>query len=156
MNIFYLDNDPILAAQYQVDKHVVKMILETAQLLCTAHRVLDNSQDENLYKQTHKNHPSAIWVRESEANYNWLYQHFLALLAEYSFRYNKIHASSRLVNILKNPPKNIPQDYPTDIKLAMPKEYIKWADPVLNYREYYRHAKKDLHKWTKREQPIWL
>ena len=70
MNIFYLDKNPDLSAQLHCDKHVVKMILEYAQMLSTAHRVLDNSQD--VYKIAHKNHPCTIWVRENKSNYKWL------------------------------------------------------------------------------------
>lgn len=156
MNIFYLHTHPILAAQYQVDKHVVKMILETAQLLCTAHHVLDNSTDERLYKKTHQNHPSAKWVRESEENYIWLYFHFIGLLTEYTLRYKKTHASQRLTDILINIPKNIPNIPMTKIPCAMPDEYKISNDPVINYREYYKHGKKDLHKWTNRMPPYWL
>ena len=100
MNIFRLDNDPFVAAYNQCNKHVVKMCLETAQLLSTAHRVLDGEDaNPDLYKATHKNHPSAVWARENSSNYLWLMQHFDALLLEYAFRYYKRHASSRLKHI---------------------------------------------------------
>ena len=78
MNIFCLDEDPIKAVQMMCDKHIVKMILESAQLMSTAHRELDgDNANENLYKSTHKNHPSAKWVRESLWNYVWLYRHWV-------------------------------------------------------------------------------
>jgi len=82
MNIFYLDKDPRICAENHCDKHCVKMILEYAQLLSTAHRVLDGDPNQELpdgrqdvlYKATHVNHPSAVWVRQNEANYKWLYK----------------------------------------------------------------------------------
>ena len=94
MNIFYLDKDPVIAAQMHCDKHVVKMILESAQLMSTAHRFLDGDRyaDKNgLYKLTHKNHPTAIWVRKSKENYMWTWNLLDALLQEYTKRYNKHH-----------------------------------------------------------------
>jgi hypothetical protein len=92
MNIFYLDRDPVIAAQMMCDKHVVKMILESAQMLSTAHRVLDGDEYANkmgLYKLAHKNHPSTIWVRTSSENYRWLFNHYDALMQEYTYRYDK-------------------------------------------------------------------
>ena len=79
MNIFYLSEDPNQAAKYMYNKHVVKMILESAQLLCTAHIISDGESADVPYKATHKNHPSAIWARESVSNYIWLYDHMIAL-----------------------------------------------------------------------------
>ena len=89
MNIFYLDKCPVKAASFQYNKHVVKMILESAQMLCTAHHLLGNTNVP--YKPTHKNHPSAVWVRQNAKHYQWLYNHMLALGNEYTKRYNKIH-----------------------------------------------------------------
>jgi hypothetical protein len=89
MNIFYLDRDPIEAARLQCDRHVVKMILETAQLLSTAHNELDGGQI--AYKSTHKNHPSAVWARASAENYYWLQRHLGALGHEYFRRYGRVH-----------------------------------------------------------------
>ena len=93
MNIFYLDKDPELAAIYQYNKHVVKMILESAQMLCTAHHCYgDKWQKENVpYKQAHLNHPSTIWTRQCFQNYRWLYLHMLALGSEYTKRYDRTH-----------------------------------------------------------------
>ena len=73
MNLFYLDRDPVEAARMQCDRHVVKMILETAQMLSTAHIELDGKQV--AYKATHKNHPSTVWVRSSSLAYNWTWRH---------------------------------------------------------------------------------
>ena len=92
MNIFYLDKDPFKAAKLQYNKHVVKMILESAQMLCAAHHVLGNPEDVP-YKLAHKNHPSTIWVRENSLHYDWLYEHMIALGNEYTKRYGKKHLS---------------------------------------------------------------
>lgn len=177
MNIFALSECPIISAQSQVDKHVVKMILETAQLLCTAHRVLDGEQyvgktktDRNvkrwrlpddrehvMYSATHINHPSAVWCRQTNNNYNWLYCHFIALLAEYTHRYGKKHKSEFLVDLLVKPPYNIPNGSLTPVTPAMDKKYLSLNnDSVESYRNYYRHGKVHLHKYTNRTPPEWL
>jgi hypothetical protein len=160
MNIFYLDHNPKVAAQAMTDKHVVKMILESAQLLSTAHRVLDGEAevqlskngrrltryshptlDDVLYKSTHINHPSGVWARESKANYLWLYKHFVELCLEYTARYHKVHASFEKLNgVLSTPPFNITNSPFTPIKLAMPVNY-HLSDPVESYRYYYESEK---------------
>lgn len=176
MNIFFLDKDPQLAAEYHHDKHVVKMILETAQLLSTAHRVIDGEQyidqstgrkikrwkmsdqsiDDVMYKATHMNHPSNVWARESKDNYMWLYRLFINLCNEYTHRYGKVHATyNKLAFILSQPPKNIKDIGITNMPQAMPDEY-KNVDSVIAYRAYYCGAKKDQSKYTKREVPNWL
>lgn len=155
MNIFYLHENPIIAAQHHCDKHVVKMILETAQMLSTAHRVLDNVETDNIYKLTHKNHPSSIWVRESSENYKWSYELFIGLLNEYTFRYNKIHKSSRLIDYLKYTPKNISNKKFIEPPLAMPDEY-KSNSTIESYRKYYNKEKLSFARWTKRNKPAWI
>lgn len=157
MNIFYIDNDPQISAICMVDSHVVKMILETAQMLSTAHRIVDNNNSPYMYKATHINHPSTKWARETEGNYIWLVSHFKYLGDEYQYRYGKIHKSiSVLYDILIDSPKNIPKLPMTKMPCAIPKEYIISDDPVENYRNYYIHGKSHLHKWTKRNPPEWL
>lgn len=160
MNIFFLSDDPYEAAEMQADKHVVKMILESAQLLSTAHRILDGDplpdhRDEKFYRATHHNHPSAKWCRESVQNYNWLVDHFDGLLKEYTHRYSKKHACTRLLYDLQSPPLAL-KDYDwTTPPSCMPEEF-KVGSFVDNYREYYRKSKSHLHKWTNREPPDWL
>lgn len=167
-----LDYDPRQSARFHNDKHVVKMILESAQLLSTAHRVLDGTRLEtkrngrkyiqynlptdmdSIYKATHVNHPSAIWVRESAENYQWLFQLFIALLAEFQFRRNKMHKCDFLVNQLSNLPRNIPKIKMTPIRQAMPDEFHH-EDGVTAYRNYYIRGKSHLAQWTKRKQPDW-
>ena len=96
MNIFYFNDCPVLSAKAQPDKMLVKMPLETAQMLCTAHRELDGDEYADrvgLYKTAYKNHPCTIWARECFGNYRWLYKHFIALGEEYAYRYDREHAS---------------------------------------------------------------
>lgn len=152
MNIFVLSHDPELAARQQVDKHVVKMVLETAQLLSTCHRVLESQWAEELYKKTHVNHPCSVWVRQSSANYDWLYRHFLFLLDEYTFRYGKTHKCSMYQEILSFNP--VPVGELTPFALAMPEQYKKEC-PVQSYRNYYISEKQKLFNWTRRDIPEW-
>lgn len=153
MNIFYLDQNPIIAAWYHCDKHVVKMILETAQLLSTAHHHYGSATSE-MYKPTHRNHPSAVWVRESRANYMWAWRLFSALCAEYTERYGKTHKTSRLLKALFNRPDGIPTARMTEPPQCMPDEY-KGDDTVLAYRSYYRGDKRRFATW-KTHEPDWF
>ena len=159
MNIFYIDRDPVIAAQMSCDKHVVKMILESAQMLCAAHRVLDGDEYADkmgLYKMVHKNHPSTIWTRTSKKNYDWHWKYFDALLKEYTHRYGKHHATERLRNILFMPPLNIDREAPfTDPPQCMP-DILKCEDTVLAYQSYYIVEKARFARWTKREVPTWF
>lgn len=178
MNIFALDNDVTKCAEYHVDRHVVKMILEYSQLLSTAHRILDGEQYEFLsktnrratgwkldddrefilYKATHKNHPSAIWARSTKNNYKWLHSLLVAVCQQYTYRYGRTHKceSSGLVKILKRLPDNIPSGKLTPVSLAMPDDYKISADHVECYREYYRNGKPHLHSWRNISIPNWL
>ena len=158
MNIFYLDKDPIIAAQMSCDKHVVKMILESAQMLSTTHRVLDGDEYADkvgLYKLAHKNHPSTIWVRSSSKHYKWLYDHMIALMEEYTYRYGKHHATERLIEPLRIEPWLIPNNGFVDPPQCMP-EILKGKDTVLAYQTYYILEKSGFAKWTKREIPAWF
>ena len=160
MNIFYLDKNPKIAAQMMCDKHVVKMILESAQMLCTAHRVLDGdkyAEKMGLYKLAHKNHPSTIWVRSSELNYRWLWEHYVALMNEYTYRYGKTHATSKLRNALDKTPDNMPPIQLTDTPFTDPPQcmpaYCKGDDTVKAYQTYYIVEKSGFAKWTNRVPP---
>ena len=159
MNIFYLSFDPRTCAAEHCDKHVVKMILETAQLLSNAHHMLDGDQViRPIYKLTHKNHPSAVWVLSSQPHYKWLWLLLVELCKEYTFRYGKVHKVERegLLEILKVPPVNIPSNFwLNDPPPAMPDEY-KTADAIKSYRNYYKGAKKHFAKWTNRPVPEWF
>lgn len=160
MNIFYLHPDPVVCAIHHCDKHVVKMILETAQLLSTAHRVLDGDDHADwhgMYKATHKNHPSAVWVREAVGNYVWTHQLLISLCREYTYRYDKTHKTSRLIEPLAGTPVHISTDpFYTPIPQCMPDEY-KDPNPVVAYRRYYINDKKDIAKWNKKTSaPKWF
>ena len=141
MNIFYLSHDPVQAAQVQYNKHVVKMILETAQLLCTAHHIL-GSNIQIPYKATHKNHPSAIWVRSSAEAYMWAYEHMLALGAEYTKRYGKEHLTiAKCRDVLYTLPNNISNDPFVQPPQCMPDEYKVEGNSVAAYWNYYENEK---------------
>lgn len=177
MNIFILDEDPQLAAQMHCDKHVVKMIVESAQLLSTAHRYLDGEEyiqlsknnrrlkrwrlpDEReslLYKGAFLNHPCGVWTRETRDNYAWLYSLFAFLCDEYTHRYHKEHLTcKKLKIILASQPSNIPEGEFTFPALAMP-DYCKLEnDYVGSYRNYYLKEKSSILKWTNREVPYWI
>lgn len=152
MNIFYVDSDPFEAAKMLADRHVVKMILESAQLLSNGRRYY-TGDDDRLYKPTHINHPCNIWVRESVANYSWLFDHFIGLLNEYTHRYGRVHKCAAMINVLKVPYESGLTTTP--IRLCMPDEF-KVNDAAQSYRNYYKYGKKHLHKWTNREPPGWI
>ena len=155
MNVFVLDLDPARAAQMQCDKHVVKMVLETAQLLCAAF-----PEGSAPYKRTHYNHPCAKWTRESMDNFVWLVGHGLALSDEYTYRYGKRHKSHDAIlwcmqhtHLLDIPAVGL-----TPFAQAMPDEY-KHEDSVTAYRTYYIENKlkvRDIVKYTRRRQPEFL
>jgi len=165
INLFFLDNDPVKAAQFQCDKHITKMVVESGQLLSVTHRIVDNIDEFHplhpvLYRATHANHPSAKWTMESGDNYDWHYNHFVALCDEYTYRYGKKHLTdTKLRDALKNRPANIPDIGLTPFKLGMhlePDEIVA-DDMVETYRRFYQ-TKQDRFKmrWTKREKPDWF
>lgn len=153
MNIFLLDYDVKKCAQSHVDKHVVKMILETAQLLCGVHHVT-GTVDGIPYKLSHKNHPCSIWVRESFTNYLYLCELGLELCYEYTYRYGKRHKSQDIIEwCVVNKPNILDKGFTAPAK-AMPDEY-KVSDPVQSYRNYYCGAKSGFASWKNREIPNW-
>lgn len=164
MNIFFVDRSPRLAAIALVDRHVTKMIVESAQLLSTAHRVLDgddqlklhDARESVLYRATHRNHPSAVWVRSSVENYLWLVEHTFGLLDEYAHRYGKKHKTGELMYVLQSPPHALQAFDFTEPPCAMPDEFLISSDPVENYRAYYRVGKSSLHSWKNRTPPEWI
>ena len=153
MNIFFLDFDTKKCAQYHCDKHVVKMILETAQLLCGAHWVIGN---EAPYKLSHKNHPCAIWTRTSLSNYLYLCDLGLELCKEYTYRYGKRHKSQDVIEwCLINKPNIHDVDF-TSPPLAMGDEFKIGNDVIESYRNYYREGKKLIVSWKNRVIPSWF
>lgn len=157
MNIFILHEDPVIAASMYCNKHVVKIILEMAQMLSTAHHI-NNYNNIYLYKATHINHPCTKWVRETPENYNWAVIHFKALLNEYLTRYGKTHKCEQLIeHLLINPINNkIIGSYKghTPFVQAMPDQY-KDKNPVKAYRNYYIGEKSGFAKW-KNKTPSWF
>ena len=136
MNIFYLDSDPVKAAQIQYNKHVVKMILESAQMLCTAHHHYDNG-DYVPYKKAHYNHPSTIWCRQNKNHYRWLYNHMIGLGQEYEDRYGKTHLSiTKCKGPLFTYPVDIPEGKFEQPPQCMPDEY-KDKCSIQAYWNYY-------------------
>lgn len=164
MNIFFLDRNPAKAAAYHCDKHTVKMIVESAQLLSTAHRVLDgddkgtlsDERDAVLYRATHKNHPSAIWVRESVDHYRWVHDLLYYLIWEYKTRYglDKQHKCQNLQPFLLNAPHNIKISPWVDPPQCMPDD-VKHPITVYAYRLYYAKYKSTFAKWAHSDQPEW-
>ena len=156
------------------------MILEYAQLLSTAHRVLDgvpelgcsettgrkrtnyilpDDRNDLLYRATHINHPSAVWVRQSDSNYIWLASLLICLCEEYTFRYGKVHKVERdglCYVLLKNVPLNIPYGDFTEPTQAMPEDVKIAGDSIAAYRNYYCKHKTKLAAWKNREVPYWF
>ena len=181
MNIFILDNDPVIAAQEQCDKHVVKMIVESAQMLSTVHRMLDgdeerrpsksgktmvkywklpDTREDTLYKAVHMYHPCTVWTSECNMNYDWHYKHFIALCEEYQYRYGKQHATfGKLAIALRHQPNNIPQTTQmTPFKLAMGSNpECMLEDAVESYRRFYETKQERFNMvWSKRPVPKWF
>ena len=174
MNIFYLDNDPVKCAEMHVDRHVCKMVIEYAQLLSTAHRVLDgemylgkttnnrnikrwrlpDEREERLMKPTMMNHPSAIWTRESIQHYKWLCELGKSLCREYTHRYLKEHSCERHIHWLEANPPRLGAGWRQPPQ-AMPDEYKK-GDSVAAYRAYYVGAKREFLTYKRRNTPHWV
>lgn len=161
MNIFHLSNCPLEAAKWQVDKHISKMGLEHTQLLCTAFWL---QGIEAPYKMSHKNHPSAIWVRESEANMMWLIRHSYATFKEYTARYGKRHKSQDVLDwcVLNMDKLTFPSEGLTKFAIAINDQMtcrsipeFDESDPVTCYRLYYTHDKRHIHNW-KQNKPNWI
>lgn len=174
MNIFFLDRSTEICAQQHCDKHVVKMIIEYAQLLCTAHRVidgevythvteknhkikrwrLDDEREQILHLAAHVNHPSNIWTRTSTSHYTWLYDMWRHLLKEYTYRYDKHHSNERLLFALAKPPHGLDYHKWMDPPRAMDDAY-KMEDTIESYRNFYINSKSRFARWTRRDIPDW-
>lgn len=151
MNIFVLSNHPTTAARMQHDKHVVKMVLESTQMLCSAFE----PEYKPPYKRAYFNHPCTIWTRTSKENYEWLLLHALSLCTEYTYRYKKTHASEKVIEWCWNNYESLidfPESGITKHATAMPDQY-KTSDTVESYINYYIGEKLKNAKWTRRKQP---
>lgn len=158
MNIFYLHHAPPLAAVMHCDKHVVKMILETAQILCTVHHIHGNG-DAVPYKPTHQRHPSVLWAAESFVQYSWLRELGVYLCREYAMRYGRRHACEKyILGVLKDAPPALaggkykwrepPQAMPDDVKVE--------GDAVTAYRNYYKKYKAEFAQWKMGGVPVFM
>lgn len=151
MNIFYLHKNPKICAQYHCDKHVVKMIVETAQILSTVHWVCG---DQGPYKATHQKHPCVIWAGESKNNYKWLHSLGIELCKEYTYRYQKTHGSEKILRQLSKPPR-IKSLKLTKRPQTMPEQY-RGLNTITAYRKFYIGEKTRFAKWKNRKIPSWF
>jgi len=154
MNIFVLHPDPGIAARMQCDRHVVKMTLESAQMLCTA---INELGGQAPYKSAHVNHPCSVWARETLSNFIWLWEHGTALANEYTERYGKVHKSEAVMweCMDKLRPLSFVHTSRTPHPLCMPDEY-KSDDAVESYRRFYIGEKAGFAQWNKTtEAPPW-
>ncbi len=155
MNIFFLSLDPKVCAIMHCDAHVRKMILEYAQMLCSAHHVSGKYKNPNLYKVAFKNNPCTVWTRATSGNYLWLYNLFINLCKEYTHRFGKIHSSqTRLEHCLSFIPVYIPNGNITRLHQAMP-ERCKHSRDIQAYHNYYNMEKTYFAKWTNAMIPYW-
>ena len=152
VNIFYVDTDPVTAARALCDAHVIKMTVESAQLLSTARHALGLHAP---YKATHKKHPCALWVAAYRGNYEWTHAHLVALSDEYTRRFNRVHATSSHIEALRDSSMFPPGL--SEPAQAMPDEH-KRTDPVEAYRAYYRFKSMTIHRfrYTNADFPRWL
>tara|TARA_R110000796_G_scaffold237245_1_gene357161 strand:+ start:81 stop:575 length:495 start_codon:yes stop_codon:yes gene_type:complete len=163
MNLFYLDKDPKKCASFHCDKHVCKMIVETAQMLSTAHYTNKNvsfAEINNLYKPAYTHHPTTKWIGHTRGNYEYAYELFVNLLKEYTSRYKKTHATQRLETSLRVMPRFIDKGGFYEPPQCMPDEYktSRTSDDftVIAYRNYYIGEKKRFAKWDHSLQPYWF
>ena len=151
MNFFDLDDDDKLCAEAHCDRHIVKMILEYAQLLSSAHHVYNSPIADKVYKKTHVNHPTAVWVRQSIDNYKRVYRVMLALGEEYTKRYGKTHLTIiKMKNLLASPPEGIPHLGPLPVPQCMPEE-CKRETSRQGYLVYYNHKADE---WAAKGSPM--
>ena len=156
MNIFHLHKDPKTCAKYHCDKHVVKMILETGQMLSTAYRRHFGDNDD-LYQTAYPRHPMTVWVGNSGGNFSWTMKLLEHLLEQYTLRYNKIHTTSRIFNLLNTKHiywKDLTGDF-LDPPLCMPDD-CKRDCYIFSYRKYYKEYKLRFAKYTAVDFPEFL
>lgn len=155
MNIFYINEDPIIAAQELADDHIRKMQIESAQMCCTAHWETGN---EAPYKRAHKNHPSTIWTRQSIQHYKWLVEHGLEICNEFTKRYGKRHKTQDVLEWCKANLPNLPDAGFIPPPQCMPEEY-KMSDTIEAYKNFYIKDKIGVKKldWKKlNNRPSWV
>jgi len=154
LNIFAVDPDPEISARMLCDRHCIKMILESAQMLCTAHAA---SETKPPYKPSFANHPCTIWVRALLPNYLWLCEHAKAMCDEYTVRYGRRHKTEDVIDwCMANVPALESANAPSAFALAMPDKYKNPADPVQAYRDYYIFEKSRFAYWKSGLVPTWF
>ena len=167
VNIFFLSANPAEAAEMSCDRHSIKMILESAQMLSTNLRLHGYDGEEYIYGSTHAKHPSTIWAGKTRANFEWLLEHALALCREYTTRYGKFHKSEEILYRCGDLKHWIPTGSLTVPPKCMGLEYkigeSTWDDVVASYRNYYQKGKTYMNKgkgpqWNKipAKQPSWF
>lgn len=155
MNIFVLDTDPVLCAAYHCDKHAVKMCIEYAQLLSTGARQLGLNHDG--YKSTHENHPCTRWVSDGVDNWLWTYDLAVALGAEYSRRYGRVHKSTEALRLLPYDLRSIVKRHrPSWFIAVVPEQFMHNDDAVETYRDYYATDKASFARWKDGAVPGWF
>lgn len=153
MNIFVTDPCPFISARYLDDKRVIKMILESAQMLSTA---IWECGGTGFYRPTHKNHPCSKWARETRSNYQWLVNHFRFLMEEYSRRYGKFHKCAEYLDSIISGLRYIPEGeltpFPNCTKFKdIPDVHRAYRECLL---DKWQNDKRPP-KWTNTNPPIW-
>ena len=155
MNIFYINPDPITAAQELADDHIRKMQIESAQMCCTAHWETGGTAP---YKRAHKNHPSTIWTRQSIQHYRWLVKHGLEICSEFEKRYGKVHATKQVLLWCQDNEPSLPNNEFTEPPQCMPEEFRK-ENTVEAYKNFYINDKVKVKQldWKKlNNKPEWI
>ncbi len=150
MNIFVFNKDPILAADDMCKSHMIKMPLETTQMLCTS---INLKGIQTKYKSCHMNHPCTIWTRQSKTNFNWLIEHGKRQFENYTTYFGKVHASQEVFEQCEKYAYLFDDTGLTEFAQAMPDQY-KNIDVEKAYRSYFIGEKQRLAVW-KNKIPDW-
>ncbi|VEN72546.1 conserved hypothetical protein [Candidatus Desulfarcum epimagneticum] len=153
MNIFVLDTDIEKCAEFHCDQHVVKMTLESVQILCSA---LSKKNFETPYRPTHQKHPCVLWAEESYDNFEWLSKLAYALNDEYRYRYRRSHDHKSIDALRSVSDMEYERKGLTPFAQAMPEQYRVPGYPVKAYRRFYLGEKMGFAKWTRRGIPYWV
>jgi len=162
MNIFAVDNSPIVAARSLCDEHVRKMIVESSQMLSLAYSLerlaeedCPRTQKGTARKHTHRNHPCSKWTLTSMCNWQWLLDHVGALCGEFEYRFDKVHFTQTFVEWLQTHPPTLPAQPLTQFVQAIKDQELHRPNPIDAYRLYYCVEKSRFATWTKRQPPVW-
>ena len=159
MNLFASDADPTAAARVLADRHVVKMAVETAQVLWTAlHLAAPGRVPDGGYRPTHRGHPCVRWAAASRGNFDWATHHGLALCDEYWHRYGRIHGSWAAILAVSTLADLVPDGSMTPFALAMDDDLRDESDPHGSYRRCLLRKYGtwgSMARWTRRDPPLW-